>query len=577
VTPSPAALAVAVLLAATGCARQSADLLLLNARVYTLDWGDPARDGTPAADAPHTDTGWHPDAEAVAVAGGRILFVGSTEDAERYRAPHTWVRDLHGATVIPGLVDSHTHVAGLGENLGRVDLVGAQTEDEVIARVRQQPSNVQPGEWIVGYGWDEGAWANRYPTMEALSAAFPNNPVVLHSLHGFATWGNRMAFAEAGIGRQTDAPSGGEIVKDARGNPTGILLNRASGMLDDAMPAPDIQQLIAYFHAGLVAMTEGGYTAIHEAGVDYDGMRALQALEDGDDLPVRVYAMLSARDTSLLHQWLARGPDADTDSFLRTRSVKAFDDGALGSRGARLLEDYSDRPGYRGVSGTEYGFDQALVAEMMRAGFQVAIHAIGDAGNRETLDFIERVVTEDSAVIEGRHRIEHAQVVDPADFPRFATLRLIASMQPPHAVEDMAWAEDRLGPVRIRGAYAWRTMREQGAHLIFNSDLTGSDHSIFYGLHAAITRRNKALQPPGGWFPEQAVRPEEAIRAYTAWPAYAAFVEDKAGVIAPGRWADLTVLDIDPFVLGETDPAQILDGSILLTVVAGEVVYDRQP
>ena len=259
--------------------------------------------------------------------------------------------------------------------------------------------------------------------------------------------------------------------------------------------------------------------------------------------------------------------------MLTTRSVKAFYDGALGSRGARLLEDYSDRPGHRGVSGTQYGFDQSLMAEMMKAGFQAAIHAIGDAGNRETLDFIESVEKAQPESRALRHRIEHAQVLHPADVPRFARLGVIASMEPPHCVEDKAWAEARLGPQRVKGAYAWRTLRRAGARLAFNSDLTGSDHDIFYGLHAAITRRDKKLEPAGGWHPEERMTPEEAVRGYTAWNAYAAGWEKESGVIAPGRWADLTVMDVDPLVVGATDPGRLLRGSILATIVAGKVAY----
>lgn len=561
--------------APVACAPREADILLLNGRVYTMTWDDPARDGTPAANAPYGPDGWHPDAEAVAIRGGEIIFVGSDEEASTYRATHTWVKDLDGATVLPGLVDSHTHVQGLGANLSRVDLTGVKTEAEAIARVVEAAKDVEPGEWIVGWGWDEGAWANRYPNMQRLSRALPNNPVVLRSLHGFATWGNRLAFEQAGIGADTPDPTGGEIVRNSRGDPTGIVLNRADALLTSAIPPPTFERVVASFHAGLVAMAEAGYVAVHDAGLDAQAMRALETLESDDELPIRVYAMLSARDENLLREWLEKGPDEDTESMLRTRSVKAFYDGALGSRGARLLDDYTDQPGHRGVSGDEYGFNEEIVAEMMQAGFQVAVHAIGDAGNRETLDFFERVFEAHPEARDLRHRIEHAQVVHPDDFPRFAALDLIASMEPPHAVEDMVWAEDRVGPQRIRGAYAWRTMREVGAHLVFNSDLAGSDHDIFYGLHAAVTRRNKELEPQGGWYPEQTVTPEEAIRAYSTWAAYAAFVEDETGVIQPGQWADITVIDVDPFVLGFTEPERLLEGEVVLTIVAGDVVFAK--
>jgi predicted amidohydrolase YtcJ len=258
-----------------------------------------------------------------------------------------------------------------------------------------------------------------------------------------------------------------------------------------------------------------------------------------------------------------------------TRSVKAYYDGALGSRGARLLDDYADRPGHRGISGAGYGFDAALGAEAMKAGFQIGVHAIGDAGNREVFDFFETNFKASPGSAGNRHRIEHAQVIAPADMPRFARLGVIASMEPPHAVEDKTWAEERLGPQRIHGAYAWRTLRQNGARLTFNADNPGSDHSIFYGLHAAITRRDKQSQPEGGWYPDQRLTIEETVRAYTSWSAYAAFRENETGIIAKGRWADLTVMDIDPFALAGTTPERILAGRIVLTVVNGRIVYTR--
>jgi hypothetical protein len=286
--------------------------------------------------------------------------------------------------------------------------------------------------------------------------------------------------------------------------------------------------------------------------------------------------MLSLRDEPLMREWIARGPDTDADSMLVTRSVKAYYDGALGSRGARLIDEYSDMPGHYGVSGSGYGFDRALTEAAMRASFQTGIHAIGDAGNREVLDIFAEKFAQYPQAQANRHRIEHAQVISPQDMARFAELGIVASMEPPHAVEDKTWAEDRLGPVRIRGAYAWRTLRRNNARLTFNADNPGSDHNIFYGLHAAVTRRDKALDPNGGWYPDETVSIEEAIRAYTIWSAYAAFREDKTGIIAPGRWADLTVIDIDPFVVAETAPERLLGGKVMMTIVNGQIIFERQ-
>ncbi|MDJ0698793.1 MAG: amidohydrolase [Woeseiaceae bacterium] len=552
-----------------------ADLILTNARVYTLNWGEPGPDGASAPGAPRTESGWHPDAEAVASKDGEIVFVGSTQDALELRAETTRVVDLAGATVIPGLVDSHTHVFGLGAKLDTVDLTGVATEEAAVSLVAERAKSVPEGGWIIGGGWDEGAWANRYPDKALLSEAVPDHPVFLDSLHGFAAWANQAALDAGGITADSEVPVGGEMRLGEDGEPNGLFLNRATTMLDAIVPPPSRDTLIKQVLIGLNQMAADGYVAVHDAGLDSRAMSVLEQLEEEGRLPIRVYAMLSLRDEDLIRQWIEKGPDKDNDSMLVTRTVKAYYDGALGSRGARLLYDYADQPGHRGVSGDGYGFDQALNAEAMKAGFQVAIHAIGDAGNREALDILEAVFREDPSTRGNRHRIEHAQVMHPDDIPRLGQLGIIASMEPPHAMEDKTWAEERLGPDRILGAYAWRSLRETGAGITFNSDNPGSDHSIFYGLHSAITRQDKDMEPEGGWYPEQRLGADESVRAYTSWSAYASFRENETGIIEVGRWADLTVMDIDPFVVAEESPADILDGNILMTIVNGNIVYER--
>ena len=552
-----------------------ADLILTDAHVYTLRWGEPARDGKPAPDAPTTNGKWHPDATAVAIRGGKIVYVGSDKGALALRGKRTRVIDLNGATVIPGLVDSHTHFIELGAKLESVDLTDVATEAQAVAKVAERAKSVPKGEWIFGAGWDEGAWANRYPDKQQLSAAVPHHPVVLRSLHGFAIWTNQAALDAGKISKASPVPVGGEMRLGTDGQPNGLFLNRAATMIEAAVP-PEPQAVVAR-HAlkGLGQMASDGYVAVHEAGVGAQAMAALQQLENEQRLPIRVYALLSLRDPPLMRQWIAKGPDRDSETMLVTRAVKAYYDGALGSRGARLLADYADKPGHRGISGSGYGFDRDLAKAAMKAGFQLGIHAIGDAGNREVLDFLEAEFKADPNTAQGRHRIEHAQVISPEDQPRFARLGVIASMEPPHAVEDKSWAEVRLGPQRVLGAYAWRKLRTGGARLTFNADNPGSDHSIFYGLHAAITRRDKQLQPPGGWYPAERLTIEEAIRGYTSWSAYAAFREDQTGIIAKGRWADLTVMDIDPFALAGSAPEKILAGRIRATIVSGKVVYER--
>jgi len=472
-------------------------------------------------------------------------------------------------------VDSHTHVFELGALLERVNLIDIATEAEAVQLVAERARTVAKGEWIVGAGWDEGAWANHYPDKALLSEAVPDHPVFMRSLHGFAGWANQMALDTLGITAATEVPVGGEMRLGTDGEPSGLFLNRGIELLDKGAPAPSYAARTKQLLLGLTQMAADGYVAVHEAGIDSEGMRILEELEAAGELPIRVYAMLSLRDEDLIRKWLVKGPDTDADSMLVTRTVKAYYDGALGSRGARLLYDYADMPGHRGISGDGYGFNQELTAAAMKAGFQIGIHAIGDAGNRESLDILEGVFKQDPATARNRHRIEHAQIMHPDDLPRLGQLGIIASMEPPHAVEDKTWAEERLGPERVLGAYAWRSLRESNARLTFNSDNPGSDHNIFYGLHAAITRQDKNQEPEGGWYKHEAMVSDEAIRGYTIWSAYASFREDETGIIEEGRWADLTVMDVDTFVLADESPGDILQGRILMTIVNGKVVHEN--
>lgn len=584
VPPLPAAVValvtVAVLATAPACAgpveRAPADLILRNGRVYTLDWAEPAPDGSPSPDAPY-DGAWSPDATAVAVEGTTVLAVGDDRAVLEHRDRRTRVIDLQGGTLIPGLVHAHAHVGNLSAVPDPVSLVGADSETAAVERVVRRAAETPPGEWIVAHGWDDGGWADDYPDMELLTRRVPEHPVLMRGLHGFAVWGNQAALDAAGITAATRAPPGGRIERRRDGSPTGILLDRATSLLSDAVPRPDRRQLQRRLQAGLETLARTGYTTVHEAGVDTEQLRALEALAARRRLPVRVYAMLSARDEALCRRWLQWGPDADGNDRLLTRAVKAFYDGSLASRGAGLLDEYSDAPGHRGTSGAGYGFDESLVAELMGAGFQASIHAIGDAANRGALDFLARTFETHPGARESLHRIEHAQVIHPADFRRFEELGVVVSAHPGHAVEDRHWAAERLGPVRILGAYAWRTLRRHGVPLVLSTDPPGPDDDPFYGLYTAIARQDRELQPPGGWYPEQRLTAEEALRGYTSWGARAALLDGSTGRIGPGRWADFTVIDIDPLVAGSERPAELLDARVLMTVVGGEVVWRRQP
>ncbi|MEO7967006.1 MAG: amidohydrolase family protein, partial [Gemmatimonadaceae bacterium] len=386
-----------LVVAALACARPSprADLILHGAKLYTLAWPEPALDGRPAAAAPwDSAAGWHHDATAVAVRGGRIVYVGSDSGALALRGDSTVVRDLGGAVLLSGMVDSHTHVAELGESLDRVDLTTAASEEEAVQRVAERAAKTPKGEWILGWGWDEGAWANRYPNKRLLSARVPDHPVILRGLHGFASWANERALTAANITATTVAPVGGEIRKGSNGLPDGLFLNRAVTLLDAAVPHPAPPQRDSQLVRALRTMAASGFTAVHEAGTPRDVVASLLRLDSARALPIRVYVMLDGRDSAFVREWITRGPlRRSASGMLVVRAVKAYYDGALGSRGARLLEDYSDKAGHRGVSGDSYGFDHHIAAAAMAAGFQLAIHAIGDAGNRAALDFIDSVTT----------------------------------------------------------------------------------------------------------------------------------------------------------------------------------------
>ncbi len=554
---------------------ESADLILLNGRVYTMSWPDPNADGAPHTRAPFRDGEWRPDATAIAIRGDRIMWVGRDDDARAWRGANTELIDLEGATVVPGLHDAHGHVGELGAAMSKVNLIGVRTPAEAIARVRAVADSVPPGSWILGQGWDEGAWVDRYPSAGSLSRAFPEHFVYLRSLHGFAAWANDSVFALAGITDSTPDPVGGIFQRSRTGELTGIALNRAVASLDSVVPPLSLDQARTNLRRALDSLSRAGYTMVHDAGVDALHLEAYLQLAERRSLPIRVYAMLSARDTALARWWTSSGPDTSTSQYLTMRSVKAYYDGALGSRGARLLDDYADQPGSRGVSGSGYGFDTAVVSALMRAGFQASIHAIGDAGNRETIDFLEGVMRSSSATRLLRHRIEHAQVLTPVDAGRVASLQLVASMQPPHAVEDAPWAEARLGPTRVLGAYAWRTLRRADAHITFGSDFPGSGISPWYGLYAAVTRQDTTAQPGPALIPAERLTIEEAVRAYSTWAAWATFNERSSGVIVAGRWADLTVLTDDPFT--SKPSADWLGHGVSMTLVGGRIVHRVQP
>ncbi len=516
-----------------------------------------------------------PWAEAIAIADGRIVAVGRAAVIRRYVGPGTRRLATGRGIAVPGLVDAHAHLRGLGEWLAEVDLVGTRSVQEVVERVARAAAHGAPGAWVRGRGWDQNDWrVKRLPTWRDLEGI--DRPVVLRRIDGHAVWVNRAALRRCDIGRDTPDPPGGRIERDADGQPTGILVDRATELVLAHVPPPDAAERLRRLRAAVAACNRAGLCGVHDAGVGATELGDLERLAREGDLTLRVYAMLDADDDSLLAAWFARGPGALAGGWVDVRAVKVYADGALGSRGAALLEPYADRPDTRGLLVTPPERIEAILREAFRAGFQPCVHAIGDRANRIVLDAIERLETELGAarVRALRPRIEHAQIVDPADLSRFRRLGVIPSMQPTHATSDMDWAVTRLGPDRLRGAYAWRTLLEDGNVLAFGSDFPVEGVAPMWGVHAAVTRRAADGHPPGGWRPRECLDVAEALAGFTWGAACASFAEARRGRITPGRDADVTVLDGDPFAV---DPMAIRAIGIRATIVAGRVVYESSP
>jgi predicted amidohydrolase YtcJ len=533
-------------------AKPSADLLILNARIVTMD-------------------AKHLTATAMVIKGNRIVWVGDTAEAQR-RFPETRAIDLRGATVLPGIIDAHTHLIGLGKSLVHLNLKDVATAKEAVERVKQRVSSAGPNEWILGWGWNEGKWASHYPDNRALSDVSPNNPVYLVGLHTFAAWANKRALQLAGITKDTKDPPSGRILRDEKtGEPTGVLLNHAQDLVETQIPPMTLEQTEQALEMAAQECVRYGLTSVHEAKASPIMVDAFRDLIRENRLPLRVYAMLDGADPALVSQWLQRGPEIDPDHQLTIRAFKLFADGALGSRGAAMLEPYSDAPPSKGTLTTPEPDVYNLSRKSLQRGFQVCTHAIGDAANRMVLDAYAQALSDVPQAHDPRLRIEHAQVLSPQDIPRFAKLGIISSMQPVHATSDMGWAEQRLGPQRIKGAYAWRSLLQTGVHLPLSSDFPGETLNPFYGIYAAITRQDPEGNPAGGWYPEQRLTLEEALRGYTVEAAYAEFEELAKGSIEPGKLADFIVISQD---ITSLPAKEILKIRVLKTFVGGNLVYD---
>lgn len=526
---------------------QTADLLVTNARIYTVN---------PA----------HPNASAMAIREGKIIALDG--DATRLRNSAMRVIDAHGATILPGLIDSHGHVRGLGEFLETLNLRGITSEREIVDKVREAARSAKPGEWIRGRAWDQNLWDKKeFPTSAGISAAAPNNPVYLGRVDGHAAWVNDKALEMADVNAATQDPPGGKIIRDSNGKPAGVLVDRAQALVAKKIPPATPEAVEHQIALALQECARLGVTTVHDAGVGAEELNAYHRLAAAGRMPTRAYVMIGGGASPLLDQWLARGPEIG--DYLTIRSIKLVADGALGSRGAAMLAPYADDPGNRGLLITDRAVIRDVASKASSKGFQVNTHAIGDRGNRTVLEAYGDVL---KGLNDKRFRVEHAQIVAPEDFQLFKKYSVIASMQATHATSDMPWAETRIGSDRLQGAYAWQTFLKLGVHLPNGSDFPVEEPNPMFGLYSAITCAKQDGLPKNGFFPNQRLSRAEALRSWTWEGAYAAFEESRKGSLEVGKMADFIVLSGDVMTMPEID---IWKTKVTMTVVGGKVVFGQ--
>lgn len=509
----------------------------------------------------------NPRVDALAVANGRIVAAGPAAAIERLASGQTRRVDVPGVG-LPGFADAHVHLSSLGRELERLDLRGL-TKEQILAKVREATRAAPPGGWIEGNGWDQGFFVPpTFPSAADLDTASGDHPVVLTRIDGHSSWVSSRVLSLAGISAATKDPPGGRIVRDARNRPTGILVDRAQGALSRLRPDPSTADRERHIRAALQQYSRWGLTSVHDAGTDLETTGVYRQLLKSGELPVRVYVMVSRGAAG---HFLASGPERDVgDHLLAIRSIKLISDGALGSRGAELSDPYADAPGERGLQQmSDPDLDQTI-REAHQRGFQVNVHAIGDAAVRRVLNAFERAGVKPS----DRFRVEHASMIAPADVPRFAHLGVIASVQPVFVGEYSRWAQDRVGPDRIRWVLPLKDLVTSGAPVAFGTDFTASDSGDpLSTLASAVAGQSASGGAAAGWYQPQRVSLDTAVHAMTTGPAFAAFEETDVGQLVRGRYADVTVLSADPYGV---PPEALRNLNVLMTIVGGRVTYDRR-
>ncbi len=541
--------------------REEVDLILSNGKVYTGDENNTK-------------------AETVVVNDGSIVYVGPASGAKKYDGRSI---DLDGKTVIPGLIEGHAHIMGMGYALLNVDLREAQSYEEVVEMVAKRAETTPEGQWILGRGWHQDKWETKpedmlrgFPTHDLLSERVPNHPVWLRHASGHAALGNAKAMEIAGINENSNQPDGGEIFKGLDRKPTGIFNETAQGLIGRVVPDNSKETDTQALKLALEECFRNGIVGFHNAGSGPDHINLFKEFAEKNELKLRLYVMLNGRDSVLLDEYFSNGIEENLfNNQLTVRSVKLYADGALGSRGAWLIEEYSDAPGVHGHNVMPMEAIEDITARAYKAGFQVCIHAIGDRANKEVLDIYERTFNlyPEGAPKEPRFRIEHAQHFHPDDIPRFAELGVIPAMQAIHMSSDRPWAINRLGKERIEwGAYMWQTLLQSGAKIVNGTDAPVEPINPLASFYASVSRRTLKGTPDGGFEPAEKMTREQALRSYTLDAAYGAFLEDQTGSLEVGKWADITILDKDIMTI---DEEEILSTSVEMTIIGGEIVYEK--
>lgn len=522
----------------------------------TIIWGGPI----------YTGNERQPRAEAVAIGGGKILYVGDRKGAQALVGPSSQIVELQGAALFPGFTDSHVHLDGVGYRELTLNLEGAVSISEVVARLKTKIAAAKPGEVIFGRGWIETGWPEkRFLNRGDLDPVSGDHPVLLERADGHAVVANSAALDRAKIGDSTADPAGGTLIRDQAGHVTGMLVDNAMALVDSVMPAETDESRDRALKIGMAVENRYGWTGVHFMSAPWDDVLALEKLAEKGEAPLRVYAAVDREDAGKL---FASGPRSAADQRVVTRAIKLYEDGALGSRGAALFADYSDQPGNRGLVRTPDDQMRPVMIEAAQRGLQICTHAIGDRGNANVLDLYAAALP--AAGKDPRWRIEHAQHIRPADIPRFAALGVIASMQPSHAIGDLHFAPARLGLERLKGAYAWNSLLQSGATVIGGSDAPVERGDPLIEFYAVVARKDLGGYSGEGWHQEEALSRQEALKIFTSKPAFARFAETELGTIEIGKRADLTAFSVD---LMQAPEAEIPKGHATLTMVDGKIVY----